>query len=124
MSRTKWSTLLSALALSGALVACGVDDAPMTTDAGTDAGGAEIDGGGDDGGAGTEDGGGEVAVPDTYEFDSRFTPGASSVAYSGQVARQVLIHDATAFIDGLTERVDTMGEADWSAARVEIRSRS
>lgn len=111
MTRTKWLKLTAALALSGALVACGDDDAPMTTpDAGADAGG-ELDGGppDDDAGPGDagsdEDGGGDVAVPDTYAFDSRFTPGTSSVSYGGQVARNVLALRLRSFIDGLDARI-------------------
>jgi hypothetical protein len=43
---------------------------------------------------------------DLYAFNSRFVDGASSVSYSGQVLRQVLIVEMKAHIDGLTSRID------------------
>ncbi|QDG53064.1 DUF4856 domain-containing protein [Persicimonas caeni] len=54
----------------------------------------------------TNNGGGELQVPETYNFDSKFVEGESSVSYSGQVARQVLIADLKSFISGLTDSVD------------------
>ena len=42
------------------------------------------------------DGGGDTTtldVPQTYDFESRFTTGESSVAYTGQIVRNVLIQD-------------------------------
>ncbi len=46
----------------------------------------------DDGGGEEAEGGEDLGeVPETYEFESRFEPGVSSVAYSGQTFRQVLI---------------------------------
>lgn len=54
-----------------------------------------------------EDGGPDLQVPDTYSFESRFSSD-SSVAYSGQVARQVLIADLRTEIDNeLGERIDS-----------------
>jgi hypothetical protein len=50
---------------------------------------------------------GPLTVPATYEFESRFEAGRSSVAYSGQTARQVALRDLTTFIRGLTMLVDT-----------------
>jgi Domain of unknown function (DUF4856) len=44
-------------------------------------------------------------VPGVYDFDSRFTDG-SSVDYSGQVFRQLLVHDLSEYVEGLTERID------------------
>jgi hypothetical protein len=49
---------------------------------------------------------GTVDVPRTYEFESRFEPGNSSVSYSGQVFRQVLIADVKRFVGGLTSAID------------------
>lgn len=62
--------------------------------------------------AGTADGGGDagpggVVVPDTYAFESRFTPDTSSVSHGGQTARHVLIADLKAYIGGLTAVVDS-----------------
>ena len=45
-------------------------------------------------------------APGLYAFESRFSPGVDSVAYDGQIARQVLISDIKKFIDGLTEAID------------------
>lgn len=55
---------------------------------------------------GNDDDPGELDVPDTYAFESRFTPGTSSVSYTGQVLRQVLITDMKTYIGGLTGRID------------------
>ncbi len=46
-------------------------------------------------------------VPDHYAFESRFDAGASSVSYSGQTHRQILIKDLVAFISDLTEEIDS-----------------
>lgn len=69
------------------------------------AAGCGDDGGGGDGGNGGDDGG-TLQVPSTYSYDSRFRAG-SSLAYSGQIFRQVLISDLEAQIGDLTERIDT-----------------
>ncbi len=50
---------------------------------------------------------GEIAVPQTYSYESKFEPGVSSVSYSGQVARQVLIHDLKGYIGGLGDQIDS-----------------
>jgi len=42
-----------------------------------------------------------IAVPQAYVFESRFAEGESSVAYSGQVVRNLLLQDLKAFIDSL-----------------------
>lgn len=48
-----------------------------------------------------------VNVPSTYQFDSKFEVGESSVSYSGQIARQVLISELNYEINtGLQQRVD------------------
>lgn len=49
---------------------------------------------------------GDLQVPDTYEFESRFNEGESSVSYSGQVFRQVLIADLDSFIGGMSDDID------------------
>ena len=55
----------------------------------------------------------DVEVPGEYEFASNFVTGASSVSYSGQIFRHVLIADLKDFIGDLTEDVD---EGDFDAA--------
>lgn len=55
----------------------------------------------------TNNGNGELQVPDTYSFDSRFVEGESSVSYSGQVFRQVLIADLKGFISGMSDAIDS-----------------
>lgn len=42
-----------------------------------------------------------IAVQQAYVFESRFAEGESSVAYSGQVVRNLLLQDLKAFIDSL-----------------------
>jgi hypothetical protein len=102
-STTRWSSLLTAcLALTSA---CG-----------------------DDGGSGTPDAGAPPDAPDAppdaadidamppaqvaYEFESRITPGQSSVNYTGQAMRHVLIAELTNYIDRLTDEVETTPPAD------------
>ena len=46
-------------------------------------------------------GSGSVDVPSAYEFDSRFTPGQSSVVYTGQTVRNLLLQDLKIFTDAL-----------------------
>jgi hypothetical protein len=60
----------------------------------------------DDGENNANNGNGELQVPETYEFDSRFQEGESSVSYSGQVFRQVLIKDLKGFIGGMSDDID------------------
>ena len=54
---------------------------------------------GDDDDPGT----GTIAQPLTYSFESRFAEGESSVAYSGQVKRHLLIERLKAYIGGLDD---------------------
>ena len=50
-------------------------------------------------------------VDDTvYAFDSAFEPGTSSVSYSGQIFRQLLISDMKAHMGDMTDRLD---EGSW-----------
>jgi len=46
----------------------------------------------------------DIDTPDTYEFKSRFDD-ASSVSYSGQVFRQLLLDDMSTQITGMTARI-------------------
>ena len=52
-------------------------------------------------GSGGGGGGETIEIPTAYVFDSRFTEGESSVAYSGQVVRNLLLQDLKIFIDNL-----------------------
>jgi hypothetical protein len=45
-------------------------------------------------------------VPDEYTFESALVPGESSVSYSGQIARQLLMSDMKAAIGGLMDKID------------------
>ena len=52
-------------------------------------------------------------IPSAYEFDSRFDTGKSSVSYTGQVVRQLLINDLSIIIGGLAaEGASPISEAD------------
>jgi len=42
-----------------------------------------------------------ISVPQAYVFDSRFTPGESSVSYSGQVVRNLLLQDLKSLTDSV-----------------------
>jgi hypothetical protein len=64
------------------------------------------DGGGDEGGNNNSQNNNELNVPDTYNFESRFEDGTSSVAYSGQTFRHVLISDLNSYINGLSDAID------------------
>ena len=61
-----------------------------------------------------------VEVPRVYSFESRFDAGESSVSYSGQTHRQILIKDMASFISSLTQDIDsgafTPAEGDVSAS--------
>lgn len=48
-----------------------------------------------------ESGDATIAVPRAYVFDSRFVGGESSVSYSGQVVRNLLLQDLKAFTDSV-----------------------
>lgn len=48
-----------------------------------------------------ENGTATIAVPPAYVFDSRFTPGESSVSYSGQVVRNLLLQDLKSLTDSV-----------------------
>ncbi|MCY3737671.1 MAG: DUF4856 domain-containing protein [Gemmatimonadaceae bacterium] len=76
--RAPRSTLLLAPAL---LIACGGDDDKNPVDGN----GGETPG--------------EIEVPSAYVFDSRFSEGESSVAYSGQTVRNLLLQDLKILID-------------------------
>tara|TARA_Y100000588_G_scaffold390230_1_gene495072 strand:+ start:74 stop:1396 length:1323 start_codon:yes stop_codon:yes gene_type:complete len=55
----------------------------------------------DDNIVGGDGDGGNVDVPTAYSFDSRFETGSSSVSYSGQVVRNLLVQDLKIFIGNL-----------------------
>ena len=56
---------------------------------------------------GSGGGSGNTAAPGTYTFESKFDVGESSVSYSGQVARQLLIAELNREINsGLQARID------------------
>ncbi|MDE2812487.1 MAG: DUF4856 domain-containing protein [Gemmatimonadota bacterium] len=58
-------------------------------------------GGGDDDNPVDSGSGGTIDIPTAYVFDSRFNDGESSVAYSGQTVRNLLLQDLKIFIDNL-----------------------
>lgn len=61
----------------------------------------------------------DLVAPDTYDFDSRFLEGedTSSVSYTGQTLRHVLIDDMKTYIGGLDARIEE--EASFDATTVE-----
>jgi hypothetical protein len=96
-----WSSLFIACL---ALTACGDDDGgdtPADPDAGSPDATPEP----------VPDAGGDIdAAPPAeinYEFESRFTPGQSSVNYTGQAMRQVLIAELDGYIERLTDQVES-----------------
>lgn len=48
-----------------------------------------------------EEGAATITVPQAYVFDSRFTAGESSVSYSGQVVRNLLLQDLKSLTDSV-----------------------
>ena len=89
-NKLQWLTVLitiSILCISG----CGSDEDDDTTD---------------------QTGEGKIQVPQAYVFDSRFQDGESSVAYSGQVVRNLLLQDLKAV-------TDSVGKDGGKAASVE-----
>jgi len=108
-----------ALSLFTTAAACGDDDTQDTPDTpGTDTSG---DGDGDTTGDGDGDGDGDVTPP-AYSFDSAFVDGESSVSYSGQTFRQMLIFELNAFINSRTDLIDGAGyvPADLNAALADL----
>lgn len=79
MNKFRWLFLLCAIS-SLFLYACGSDDETDSdpTDDGT-----------------------KIEVPQAYVFDSRFEDGASSVSYSGQVVRNLLLQDLKSVTDSV-----------------------
>ncbi len=98
---------------SGAVAACltlsGCGAETGSTASQHDAGGQDTSG---DGSASA------LKVPTTYAFASQLKPGASSVAYSGQVMRHVLVDRLTATIGGLTADIDG-GKVAYKAGEVQ-----
>jgi hypothetical protein len=114
--------VLGWLAAVGGIVLAACGNSAGTSDAATDGGSGPVDtgppgerdagatadasdGGADSGDGATDRGLGGLTVPETYSFESRFMPGTSSVAYGGQVARQVLIADLVDFMESLSEEI-------------------
>jgi hypothetical protein len=50
---------------------------------------------------------GELVVPATYTFESKFEAGESSVSYDGQIARHILIVELQRYIEGLSAQIDS-----------------
>lgn len=75
--KVQWLALLL-IAVSLFLTACGSDEDPDPTD-----------------------GDGNIEVPQAYVFDSRFEEGESSVSYSGQVVRNLLLQDLKSLTDSV-----------------------
>ena len=75
--KVQWLAMLL-IVVSLFLTACGSDDEPDPTD-----------------------GEGKIEVPQAYVFDSRFEEGASSVSYSGQVVRNLLLQDLKSLTDSV-----------------------
>ena len=91
---------LSIVAASLSLAACGDDEnaEPTTANADTEA---------DTGLLPDTETPGSLVIPDTYSFESAFAPGESSVNYTGQTARHVLLKELTSTLGALTERIDS-----------------
>jgi hypothetical protein len=64
---------------------------------------AFVAGCGDDNGDSNPAGASSLVVPGAYVFDSRFNDGESSVSYSGQVVRNLLLQDLKSLIGGLAK---------------------
>lgn len=75
--KVQWLAMLL-IVVSLFLTACGSDEDPDPTD-----------------------GEGNIDVPQAYVFDSRFEEGASSVSYSGQVVRNLLLQDLKSLTDSV-----------------------
>ena len=61
-------------------------------------------GGGSGGGGSANNDNDNTSAPSTYTFDSQITAGESSVSYSGQTARHILIDDLATALQDLTEQ--------------------
>lgn len=62
--------------------------------------------GGSSGGSSGDGSGDPVETPTTYEFDSKFIDGSSSVSYTGQIARHALISELNYFINDIATWLD------------------
>ena len=60
----------------------------------------------------TASGSSGIDVPSSYVFDSRFNPGESSVSYSGQVVRNLLLQDLKIFTGKLGKEGAQPASAD------------
>ncbi len=97
---------LVAVSLLLALAGCGDDDTPRSPDSGAPSDAMVADAmvadTGHDAGPGCD----AVANEATYAFESRYEAGVSSVAYDGQVFRQLLIEDLKTFVGRLGSLID------------------
>ncbi len=100
------------VSLLAAAAGCGDDDGTdasvpdATVDAGFDS--TVPDGGLDAEADATADAGDGGTMPaSVYAFESQFTPGETSVSYSGQTFRHVLIEDLNSFVGGLGDAIDS-----------------
>ncbi|MDX1496304.1 MAG: DUF4856 domain-containing protein [Salinisphaeraceae bacterium] len=108
MTRSLLLALFMALSLglTGCLSDDGDDDVvELAPDDGSD-------GGSDDGGSDDGDGSDGDTAPSTYEFESSFEAGESSVSYQGQICRQVLIIALKNAVEDATE----IAKADYRSA--------
>ena len=93
--------LVTGLAVLGSILsACG-DDEGVSADSGADGGDAMSPDAGMD-----ADGSAPVESSGRYEFESVLQPGVSTVAYDGQVLRQLLISELRSEVDGVSARID------------------
>ncbi len=98
-------------------VGCGDDDGMTPNDAGGGMDSAMTDAGTEDTGAtdsGVEDGG--MMMQPEYAFESQFVAGESSVAYSGQTLRHVLIEEIKGFLGGGLDAAIAAGAPGFDSA--------
>lgn len=86
---------------------CGDDDVVTDAGPGTDGGPGMDAGPGIDGGPDFDGGPDAGMAPPVYAFESQFEAGESSVSYSGQIFRHVLIDDLNTFVSGLADAIDS-----------------
>ncbi len=89
----RWRREATALGLCALLGACGSDEGNTGDDA--------------------------LTVPTTYAFESRLTPGTSSVDYGGQIGRHLLIAKISEEMEDLTAEID--GGAAFAAGDVQAK---
>lgn len=100
VARTRRAVLGLSLALG--LMACGSDGSSDPADGGSSTGDAQAT----DTQSNPDTDSGAITPPSTYAFESRFVAGESSVSYSGQTARQMLIEELKTYIGTLDAQID------------------